>query len=64
MKRKELQALCKQHGVPANLTNLEMVDRLSSLYKVWSLLQSCFLRFFFVFLGCLVVENVQEETIN
>ncbi|XWS24944.1 hypothetical protein CRYUN_Cryun27aG0028200 [Craigia yunnanensis] len=33
MKRKELQTLCKKHGVPANLTNREMVDRLASIYK-------------------------------
>ena len=37
MKRKQLQALCKQHGVPANSTNLEMADRLSLFFKVWSL---------------------------
>lgn len=34
MKRKELQALCKEHGIPANLTNAEMVNKLSSLLKV------------------------------
>nr|XP_016485125.1 PREDICTED: uncharacterized protein LOC107805578 isoform X2 [Nicotiana tabacum] len=34
MKRKELQALCKKHGIPANLTNLEMVNKLSSIIKV------------------------------
>ncbi|KAI4389724.1 hypothetical protein MLD38_001921 [Melastoma candidum] len=34
MKRKKLQALCKKHGIPANLTNLEMVHRLSSILKV------------------------------
>ncbi|KAF7851843.1 hypothetical protein BT93_L2005 [Corymbia citriodora subsp. variegata] len=33
MKRKALQALCKKHGVPANLTNREMADRLSSLLE-------------------------------
>ncbi|KAK8692145.1 hypothetical protein V6N13_075623 [Hibiscus sabdariffa] len=33
MKRKELQALCKKHGVPANLTNREMADRLASIFK-------------------------------
>ncbi|POO00322.1 hypothetical protein TorRG33x02_041000 [Trema orientale] len=33
MKRKELQALCKNHGIPANLTNREMADRLSLLLK-------------------------------
>ncbi|XP_056167494.1 uncharacterized protein LOC115681723 isoform X2 [Syzygium oleosum] len=33
MKRKELQALCKKRGVPANLTNREMADRLSSLFE-------------------------------
>lgn len=43
MKRKQLQALCKQHGVPANSTNLEMADRLSLFFKVWSLPQPCFL---------------------
>ncbi|KAK8642926.1 hypothetical protein V6N13_012250 [Hibiscus sabdariffa] len=33
MKRKELQALCKKHGVAANLTNREMADRLASVFK-------------------------------
>ncbi|XP_022772481.1 uncharacterized protein LOC111315162 [Durio zibethinus] len=33
MKRKDLQTLCKKHGVPANLTNREMVDQLASIYK-------------------------------
>jgi hypothetical protein len=34
MKRKQLQALCKKHGVPANLTNRQMADKLSLLLKV------------------------------
>lgn len=34
MKRKELQALCKEHGIPANLKNREMADRLALLLKV------------------------------
>lgn len=34
MKRKRLQALCKKHGIPANLKNKEMADRLSSIFKV------------------------------
>ncbi|KAF3445491.1 hypothetical protein FNV43_RR10667 [Rhamnella rubrinervis] len=33
MKRKGLQALCKKHGIPANLTNREMADRLALLLK-------------------------------
>ncbi|OMO54860.1 hypothetical protein CCACVL1_27514 [Corchorus capsularis] len=33
MKRKQLQALCKKHGVPANLTNRAMADRLASIFK-------------------------------
>ncbi|OMO68122.1 hypothetical protein COLO4_29877 [Corchorus olitorius] len=33
MKRKQLQALCKKHGVPANLTNRAMADRLASMFK-------------------------------
>ncbi|KAA8537923.1 hypothetical protein F0562_027497 [Nyssa sinensis] len=33
MKRKELQALCKKHSIPANLTNLEMANKLTSLLK-------------------------------
>ncbi|KAG8493809.1 hypothetical protein CXB51_011079 [Gossypium anomalum] len=33
MKRKVLQGLCKKHGVPANLTNREMADRLTSIFK-------------------------------
>ncbi|KAM7518678.1 hypothetical protein LguiB_017640 [Lonicera macranthoides] len=34
MKRRELQALCKKHSIPANLTNLEMANKLTSLLKV------------------------------
>ncbi|KAK1371334.1 hypothetical protein POM88_037426 [Heracleum sosnowskyi] len=34
MKRKELQNLCKKHDIPANLSNLEMVEKLSSFFKV------------------------------
>ncbi|KAF8404447.1 hypothetical protein HHK36_009332 [Tetracentron sinense] len=33
MKRKDLQALCKKHSIPANTTNMEMVDKLTSLLK-------------------------------
>ncbi|CAJ1953156.1 unnamed protein product [Sphenostylis stenocarpa] len=33
MKRKRLQALCKKHGIPANLRNSDMADRLSFLFK-------------------------------
>ncbi|XP_040998838.1 uncharacterized protein LOC121244713 isoform X8 [Juglans microcarpa x Juglans regia] len=33
MKRKQLQALCKKHGVPANLTNREMADKLTLLLE-------------------------------
>ncbi|GFY85641.1 hypothetical protein Acr_04g0003790 [Actinidia rufa] len=33
MKRKELQALCKKHKIPANLTNLKMANKLASLLK-------------------------------
>ncbi|TKY46039.1 nestin isoform X2 [Spatholobus suberectus] len=33
MKRKKLQALCKKHGIPANLKNKEMADRLSFIFK-------------------------------
>ncbi|XP_047181794.1 uncharacterized protein LOC124848195 [Vigna umbellata] len=33
MKRKRLQALCKKHGIPANLKSCEMADRLSLLFK-------------------------------
>ncbi|RID56254.1 hypothetical protein BRARA_G03467 [Brassica rapa] len=31
MNRKNLQILCKKHGIPANLKNIEMANRLSSL---------------------------------
>ncbi|CAI9116502.1 OLC1v1017666C1 [Oldenlandia corymbosa var. corymbosa] len=34
LKRKELQDLCKKHKIPANLTNLEMADRLTALLAV------------------------------
>ncbi|KAL2334935.1 hypothetical protein Fmac_016148 [Flemingia macrophylla] len=33
MKRKRLQALCKKHGIPANLKNKEMADRLFLVFK-------------------------------
>ncbi|KAG2313449.1 hypothetical protein Bca52824_025006 [Brassica carinata] len=33
MKRKELQALCKKHGVPSNLKKIEMAFRLTSLLE-------------------------------
>ncbi|XP_020236313.1 uncharacterized protein LOC109815905 isoform X2 [Cajanus cajan] len=33
MKRKRLQALCKKHGIPANLKNTEMADRLFLIFK-------------------------------
>ncbi|KAF8103206.1 hypothetical protein N665_0188s0156 [Sinapis alba] len=33
MKRKKLQALCKKHGIPANLKNIEMANRLSTLFQ-------------------------------
>ncbi|XP_056847172.1 uncharacterized protein LOC108817506 isoform X3 [Raphanus sativus] len=32
MNRKNLQNLCKKHGIPANLKNIEMADRLASLF--------------------------------
>ncbi|XP_051139891.1 uncharacterized protein LOC127257485 isoform X2 [Andrographis paniculata] len=33
MKRRELQALCKKHKIPANLSNHEMANRLSEILK-------------------------------
>ncbi|VVA95523.1 unnamed protein product [Arabis nemorensis] len=33
MKRKDLQALCKKHGIPANLKNSEMASRLASVFE-------------------------------
>ncbi|CAA7013506.1 unnamed protein product [Microthlaspi erraticum] len=33
MKRKKLQSLCKKHGIPANLKNIEMASRLASLFQ-------------------------------
>ncbi|KAI3464683.1 hypothetical protein Pfo_021346 [Paulownia fortunei] len=33
MKRKELQALCKKHKIPANLSNREMANKLSEIFK-------------------------------
>ncbi|KAL0806307.1 hypothetical protein Bca101_098799 [Brassica carinata] len=32
MKRRKLQGLCKKHGIPANLKNIEMANRLTSLF--------------------------------
>lgn len=34
MKRKKLQQLCKKHGIPANLGNIEMANSLTFLLKV------------------------------
>ncbi|XP_012080725.1 uncharacterized protein LOC105640927 isoform X3 [Jatropha curcas] len=34
LKRKELQALCKKHGLPANKTNIQMADSLTLTLKV------------------------------
>lgn len=47
MKRKELQALCKEHGIRANLTNVEMASRLAVLFKVYIPLEFlfCFIKF-------------------
>ncbi|KAL0351615.1 UNVERIFIED_CONTAM: hypothetical protein Scaly_1550200 [Sesamum calycinum] len=33
MKRKELQALCKKHKIPANLSNLEMATKLEEFFR-------------------------------
>ncbi|KAL0865821.1 hypothetical protein Bca101_044939 [Brassica carinata] len=33
MKRRKLQILCKKHGIPANLKNIEMANRLSTLFQ-------------------------------
>ncbi|XP_011101250.1 uncharacterized protein LOC105179348 isoform X2 [Sesamum indicum] len=33
MKRKELQALCKKHKIPANLSNLEMATKLQEYFR-------------------------------
>ncbi|KAL8059397.1 hypothetical protein ABFX02_03G085000 [Erythranthe guttata] len=33
MKRKELQRLCKKHKIPANLSNLEIADKLTEIFK-------------------------------
>lgn len=36
--RRELQALCKQYGIPANKTNVKMADALSACIPVSSVL--------------------------
>ncbi|XP_057795394.1 uncharacterized protein LOC131011641 isoform X1 [Salvia miltiorrhiza] len=33
MKRKQLQALCKKHKIPANLSNLQMINRLTDFLQ-------------------------------
>ena len=40
MKRKQLQALCKKHGIPANKSNAEMADLLTLTLKVCFLLDT------------------------
>jgi hypothetical protein len=34
MERKNLQTLSKKHGIPANLKNIEMAQKLSLIYEV------------------------------
>lgn len=46
MKRQVLQSLSKKHGIPANLTNREMADRLALLLKVLNQILSLFYHFF------------------
>lgn len=46
MKRKELQSLCKKHGIPANLTNREMAGRLDLVLKVLSFSLSLYIYMF------------------
>ncbi|XP_050219206.1 uncharacterized protein LOC126669679 [Mercurialis annua] len=40
MKRRKLRALCKKHGVPANLANIEMARRLTEILKAKELSKS------------------------
>jgi hypothetical protein len=47
MERKNLQTLSKKHGIPANLKNIEMAQKLSLIYKVL-FLKSLFLKFQFL----------------
>ncbi|KAK8948497.1 hypothetical protein KSP39_PZI006257 [Platanthera zijinensis] len=43
LKRKDLQRLCKKHGLRANSTNSQMADGLASLFKVtWPLIRYFF----------------------
>ena len=61
MKRKQLQALCKKHGVPANLTNRQMADKLSLLLKV-PLIKFSFTRVVHLtFSYCLVTEKIEAK---
>lgn len=34
LSRKELQGLCKQHGLPANRSNIDLAGSLESLFRV------------------------------
>ena len=48
MKRKQLQALCKKHGILANKSNAEMAHLLTLTLKVCFLLQIAYSFFRFV----------------
>uniref|UniRef100_A0A453K893 SAP domain-containing protein n=1 Tax=Aegilops tauschii subsp. strangulata TaxID=200361 RepID=A0A453K893_AEGTS len=37
MKRRELQALCKEHGLKANGSNADLAARLAATLSVWTL---------------------------
>lgn len=46
MKRKKLQALCKKHGLPANVTNVKLADSLAAFFKVLLISLNLFFHFF------------------
>lgn len=66
MKRKQLQALCKKHGVPANSTNREMADRLTLLLEVPLTLNPYFYLFTFLqlFFGYQESRGKYERKLN
>lgn len=64
MKRQALQSLCKKHGIPANLTNHEMADRLALLLKVCLKSNSLTIILFFFCLGVWLLRKLRELSLT
>lgn len=56
MKRKELQAMCKKHGLPANLKKIEMAYSLTSLLEDGKVFSFSF-SYFFLFVSEIIIQH-------